>query len=150
MAQGDVTLFHEFKEDVGQKIHNLSSDTFKLGLVTNAVTPAAGTTDPRWGAGGSTNLSTSQVTPGGNYATGGPTLTSSSWSETAGTATFDAADVSIAQNASNPNNARWAIVYNDTSAGKEALAFVDLGGVTDLTAGNLAITWNASGIFSLT
>jgi hypothetical protein len=150
MAQGDVTLFHEFKEDVGQKIHNLSSDTFKLGLVTNAVTPAAGTTDPRWGAGGTTNLSTSQVTPGGNYSTGGPTLASSSWSETAGTATFDAADVSIAQNASNPNNARWAIVYNDTSTGKEALAFVDLGGVTDLTAGNFAITWNASGIFSLT
>ena len=150
MAQGDVTLFNEFKEDVGQKIHNLSSDTFKLGLVTNAVTPAASTTDPRWGAGGSTDLSSSQVTPGGNYATGGPALASSSWSETSGTATFDATDVSIAQDAANPNNARWAIVYNDTSAGKEAIAFVDLGGVTDLTAGNLAITWNASGIFSLT
>lgn len=150
MAQGDVTLFNEFKEDVGQKIHNLSSDTFKLGLVTNAVTPAASTTDPRWGAGGSTNLSSSEVTPGGNYATGGPALASSSWSETSGTATFDATDVSIAQDAANPNNARWAIVYNSTSAGKEALAFVDLGGVTDLTAGNLAITWNASGIFSLT
>ena len=150
MAQGDVTLFNEFKEDVGQKIHNLSSDTFKLGLVTNAVTPAASTTDPRWGAGGSTNLLTSEVTPGGNYSTGGPTLASSSWSETSGTATFDATDVSIAQDAANPNNARWAIVYNDTSAGKEAIAFVDLGGVTDLTAGNLAITWNASGIFSLT
>lgn len=150
MAQGDVTLFSEFKEDVGQKIHNLSSDTFKLGLVTNAVTPAASTTDPRWGAGGSTDLSSSQVTPGGNYATGGPALASSSWSETSGTATFDATDVSIAQDAANPNNARWAVIYNDTSAGKEALAFVDLGGVTDLTAGNLAITWNASGIFSLT
>ena len=49
MAQGDVTLFNEFKEDVGQKIHNLSSDTFKVGLVTNAVTPAASTSDPRWG-----------------------------------------------------------------------------------------------------
>lgn len=150
MAQGDVTLFNEFKEDVGQKIHNLSSDTFKLGLVTNAVTPAASTSDPRWGAGGSTDLSSSQVTPGGNYATGGPALASSSWSETSGTVTFDATDVSIAQDAANPNNARWAVIYNDTSAGKEALAFVDLGGVTDLTAGNLAITWNASGIFSLT
>jgi hypothetical protein len=150
MAAGDVTLFNEFKEDVGQKIHNLSSDTFKLGLVTNAVTPAATTADPRWGAGGSTNLSSSQVTPGGNYSTGGPTLASTTWSETSGTATFDAADVSIAQNASNPNNARWGIIYNDTSAGKEAVAFVDLGGVTDLTAGAFSITWNASGIFSFT
>jgi hypothetical protein len=58
--------------------------------------------------------------------------------------------VSIAQNASNPNNARWAVIYNDTSAGKEAVAFVDLGGVTDLTAGAFSITWNASGIFSFT
>lgn len=149
MAAGDITLFNEFKEDVGQKIHNLSSDTFKLGLVTNAVTPAASTSDPRWGAGGGTNLSSSQVTPGGNYSSGGPTLASSTWSETSGTATFDAADVSIAQNASNPNNARWGIIYNDTSAGKEAVAFVDLGGVTDLSAGAFSITWNASGIFAL-
>jgi hypothetical protein len=150
MAAGDIVIFNEFKEDVGQKIHNLSSDTFKLGLVTNAVTPAATTADPRWGAGGSTNLSSSEVTPGGNYSTGGPTLASTTWSETSGTATFDAADVSIAQNASNPNNARWGIIYNDTSAGKEAVAFVDLGGVTDLTAGAFSITWNASGIFSFT
>ena len=150
MAQGDITLFNELKEDVGQKIHNLSSDTFKLGLVTNAVTPAASTSDPRWGAGGSTNLSSSEVTPGGNYSAGGAALATSTWSETSGTATFDAADVSIAQNASNPNNARWGIIYNDTSAGKEALAFLDLGGVTDLTAGAFQVTWSASGIFSLT
>ena len=150
MAAGDITLFNEFKEDVGQKIHNLSSDTFKLGLVTNAVTPAASTADPRWGAGGSTNLSSSEATPGGNYSAGGPALASSTWSETGGTATFDAADVTIAQNASNPNNARWGIIYNDSSAGKEAVAFVDLGGVTDLTAGAFQITWSASGIFSLT
>lgn len=150
MAAGDITLFNEFKEDVGQKIHNLSSDTFKIALVTNAVTPAAGTSDPRWGAGGSTNLSTYEVTPGGNYSAGGATLSSSTWSETAGTATFDASDVTIAQNASNPNNARWGIIYNDTSAGKEALAFVDLGGVTDLTAGPFQATWSASGIFALT
>ena len=150
MAAGDVTLFNEFKEDVGQKIHNLSSDSFKVGLVTNAVTPAASTTDPRWGAGGSTNLSTNQVTPGGNYASGGPAISATTYSETAGVATFDGGDISIASNGSNPNNARWGIIYNDTSVGKEAVAFVDLGGVTDLTAGAFSITWSASGIFSLT
>jgi hypothetical protein len=58
--------------------------------------------------------------------------------------------VTIAQNASNPNNARWGVIYNDSSAGKEAVAFVDLGGVTDLTAGAFQIIWSASGIFSLT
>lgn len=150
MAQGDVVLFNEFKEDIGQEIHQLSTDTFKLGLITNAVTPTASTADPRWGAGGTTNLSSSQVTPGGNYATGGPTIGSTTWSETAGTATFDGSDISISVNASNPNNARWGIIYNDTSAGKEAVGFLDLGGVTDLTAGTFTVTWNASGIFALT
>ena len=136
MAAGDVTLFNEFKEDVGQKVHNLSSDTFKLALVTNSVTPAATTADPRWGSGGTTE-------------TGGPTIGSTTYSETAGVATFDGADNFIASNGSNPNNARWGIIYNDTSTGKEAVAFVDLGAVTDLTAGAFSITWNASGIFSL-
>lgn len=150
MPQGDVILFNEFKEDIGQEVHQLSTDTFKLGLITNAVTPTASTSDPRWGAGGATNFTTNQVTPGGNYSTGGPTIGSSTWSETAGTATFDGSDISIAVNASNPNNARWGIIYNDTSAGKEAVAFLDLGGVTDLTAGTFTVTWNASGIFALT
>jgi hypothetical protein len=90
------------------------------------------------------------VTPGGNYSTGGPTIGSTTYSETTGTATFDGSDISIAVNGSNPNNARWGIVYNDTSAGKEAVAFLDLGGVTDLTAGTFTVTWNASGIFALT
>lgn len=150
MAAGDITLFNAFKLKVGQEIHQLSTDTFKFGLVTNAVTPAASTADPRWGAGGTTNLSSNQVTPGGNYATGGPTLASTTWTESAGVVTFDAADVSIASNASNPNNARWGIVYNDTSTGKEAVCFVDLGGVTDLTAGAFATTFSASGLFSNT
>ena len=150
MPQGDVILFNEFKEDIGQEVHQLSTDTYRLGLITNAVTPTASTSDPRWGAGGSTNFATNQVTPGGNYSTGGPTIGSSTWSETAGTATFDGSDISIAVNASNPNNARWGIIYNDTSAGKEAVAFLDLGGVTDLTAGTFTVTWNASGIFALT
>lgn len=150
MAAGDITLFNEFKKDVGEKVHALGSDTFKLGLITNAVTPAASTTDPRWGAGGSTNFASSQVTPGGNYATGGPTIGSTTWTESGGVVTFDGADVSISSDASNPNNARWGIIYNDTSAGKEAVAFVDLGGVTDLTAGAFASNWSASGIFSFT
>jgi len=49
-----------------------ATDTLKMGIVTG-VTPTIATAVPAWGAGGSTNYATSQVTPGGNYATGGPT-----------------------------------------------------------------------------
>lgn len=149
MSQGDVVVFAQAKLDLGKKVHDLSADALKLGLITNAVTPAATTADPRWGAGGGTNLSSSQVTAGGNYASGGPTLGSTTWTLSSSTATHDAADVSILQNASNPTNARWGIEYNNTATGKQALLYVDLGGVTDLTAGDFSITWNASGLFTL-
>lgn len=148
MAEGDVTVINEFKEDVGLQIHDLNGDVVKLGLVTSSTTPTASTSDPRWGAGGGTNWSTNQVTPGGNYADGGPDITNT-YSETSGTATFDATDVAIAEDASNPTNARWGILYNDTSTGKEVVAFLDLGGDIDLSAGDFSVTWNASGIFTL-
>lgn len=150
MAQGDNTCFNEFKEDFGLKIHQLETDVIKLGLVTNSVTPAAATTDPRWGAGGSTNLSSNQVTPGGNYTTGGPTVANNTYVETSGTAALDGDNVSVLQNASNPTNARWGIGYNDTSAGKEAIWFLDLGSVFDMSSGDLTVTWAAAGIFTLT
>lgn len=149
MAQGDVVLFNEFYEDLGLKVHNLETDVLKLGLVTNGVTPSATTADPRWGAGGSTNLSSNQVTPGGNYSTGGPTIANNTYTEAAGVATLDGDNVAISQNASNPTNARWGIIYNDTSAGKEAIGYVDLGSVFDLSSGDLNINWNAAGIARL-
>lgn len=149
MAQGDVTFFNEFKEDIGLKIHDLENDVFKLGLITNSVTPTAATTDPRWGAGGSTNLSSNQVTPGGNYTTGGPTIANNTYVETSGTASFDGDNISILQNASNPTNARWGIIYNNTSAGKEAVGFLDLGSVFDLSSGDLTVTWAVAGLGTL-
>ena len=148
MAQGDVTLFNKAVEHIGEKVINLETDTFKLGLVTNAVTPAATTSDPCWGAGGSTNLSTNEVTPGGNYSAGGASVANPTYVESAGTVTFDADDVTIAQHASNPTNARWGIIYSDTATNKNAVVYVDLGGVTDLSTGAFTLTWNASGIFS--
>lgn len=122
----------------------------KLGLVTNSVTPTETTSDPRWGAGGGTNLLTNQVTPGGNYATSGPTIANNTYTLASATVTFDGDNISILQDAANPNNARWGIGWDDTAAGDQALFFLDLGGVTDLSAGDFSVTWNASGIFTLT
>lgn len=149
MAQGDIVVFAQAKLDIGLEVHQLETDTVKLGLVTSGVTPTETTSDPRWGAGGGTNLSTNQVTPGGNYSTGGPTIANNVYTLASATVTFDGDNISILQNASNPTNARWGIIWNDTAAGDQALAYLDLGGTTDLTAGDFSVTWNASGIFTL-
>lgn len=149
MATGDITWFDQALLDLGEKIHDLSTDTLKLGLVTSVVTPAADTADPRWGAGGGTNLSTNAVATGTAW-TGPVTLASVTWTIVAGTPTLDAADpAQIAQDAGGFTNARWGIIYNDTAAGKQALAFVDLGSDRSIVSGPLTITFNASGVLTL-
>lgn len=144
---GEFYLFNSAKEWIGDGTIDLDGHTFKAALVTSAVTPAASTAAPCWGAGGSTNLSTNEVTPGGNYSAGGVALANVTWVESAGVVTFDSDNVTWAQNASNPTNARWMIVYSDTAANKNALGYVDLGGTTDLSAGAFTYNVSASGWF---
>lgn len=149
MAQGDFTLFHQFLQDKGRAVHNLEADQIRAGFITSAVTPSATTANPCWGAGGSTNLSSSQVTPGGNYATGGPSV-GGTYSQTSGVATFGVDAISITQHVSNPTNARWIIFYNNTAANKNCIGFLDLGAVVNLTAGNFSVTPHANGAYRLT
>ena len=66
-----------------------------------------------------------------------------------GVMTLDAADVSLAQDASGFTDARWGIIYDDGSSNKLAIAFLDLGGDTSIADASLDITWNASGILTL-
>ena len=148
MAQGDVGIFDEFLATIGKAEINLDTDTIKVGLVTATTTPTATTADPRWGAGGTTNFATNEVAAGGAYTAGGTDITST-YSQTSGTATFDGADLTWAQNASSPTNARWGIIYSDTDVDKKAIGWVDLGSAFDMTTGDLNINWNASGIFTL-
>lgn len=154
MAQGDITIFEEFLGTLGLGEFNLNTDTVKMGLIKSAANggddPAAGDADPGWSASRTTDFSAAEVTAGGNYSAGGPDITNT-YSEAAGTATFDGSDTSadIAQNASNPTNARWGILYDDTDTDKKAIAFIDLGSDFDMTTGDLDITWNASGIFTI-
>lgn len=146
MAQGDITLFNSFKTEIGAGTHLMGSHSFKVGLITTSTTPASTTAVPRWGTGGTTNLSTNQVAAGGNYSAGGAAIGSTTWTEVGGYAVFNGTLPDWAQNASNPTNARWGIIYNDTAANKPCVGFIDLGGVINMTAGALNLTENASGI----
>lgn len=149
MAQGDVSLFEQFYVDVQEGQHNLETDSIKLGLVDSTLTPLVTAADPRWGAGGSTNYATNEVTAGGNYSAGGPAIANPSVTLVSNEGVFDGDDISVTQNGSNPTDARWGIIYNDTNAGKRAIGFVDLGSATDLSNGDFSVNWNAAGIHKL-
>jgi hypothetical protein len=144
MAQGDVVVFDEAKAKMlaGDWA---STDVFYLAICDNTTTPTASTATPVIG-------DFTQVGAAGTYTTNGTSLGALSTlvSEAAGTMTFDSAtNPTWAQDASNDTDAYWGIIYNFTDAGKDALAFVDLGGPVDMTAGDLTVTWNASGIFTI-
>jgi hypothetical protein len=149
MAAGDISVFEQFYVDVLEGLHDLENDTIKLGLIDDTTAPTAADADPRWGAGGTTNLSSNEVTAGGNYSAGGPSIANPTVTLSSGDGIFDADDVDIAQDGSNPTDARWGIIYNDTDAGKRAIAFLDLGSNSDLSAGPFDLNWNASGITNL-
>ena len=145
MAAGDISVFDEAKAymiDGGWE----AADTIKLALLTSATAPTDADTTPALG-------DYTQVTAGGNYVAGGETLDTlgNCVTEASGTMTFDdtGASVTWAQNGSNPTNARYGLIYNDTDAGDLAIAWLDLGANVDLSAGDLTITWNASGIFTI-
>lgn len=149
MAQGTVIDFDSWVEGIGNGVFDMSGDVFKMGIINNSLTPVAAAADARWGAGGAVDYSANEVTPGGNYAAGGPSLSAvitDNWTSSGGTVTFNGDDISIAQNASNPSNGYWGIIYDDTIAGKNVVAFIELGGPIDFAAGLFTITWHANGI----
>lgn len=47
MAAGDVVIFDQHLEDLGNKLLDMSGDAFKVGLITSAATPLATSADPR-------------------------------------------------------------------------------------------------------
>lgn len=147
MARGDQKAFYDYPRKAGLGNYNNSTNTFKVALLTDTYASVSQTlTDP-------VLTSFTEVTPGGNYSAGGITLTTVTWTRAGAVTKLDADDLSLLKNASNPANARTALVYNDTVA-DNAYSVVDLttDGTTplDLVNNDLNITWNASGIITAT
>lgn len=145
MATGDIVWFEEART-LGYFAGWAGSDDIKVAILDNTAAPTAATATPALG-------DFTQVGTAGTYTAGGTSIGtwSAIWSETGGTGTMDsAANPSWAQDASNDTDAHWGLIYNDTQAGDPAVAYVELGGPVDMSAGSLTITWNASGIATLT
>lgn len=149
MAAGDFKWFAQGLHDLGNKIHDLDADDFRMGIITTATTPAVNTAAPHWAGTGTTNMSTNQVVTTGTSYTAPLVLTSEAWALTATGAAMDVADITLAQDASGFTNGRWGVVYNNTDANKRAIGYLDLGSDRSLVTGPLTITMNASGILSL-
>lgn len=140
MAAGDTHIQAKFVSNMSLTTPAAlwATNTIKAGFITSSTTPSITDSDPRWGAGGSQNYSTNEVTPGGSYSAGGVTITSPASSLSGAVTSLTATSpLSVAANASNPTNARWIVYYDSTDAGKHVFGYTDLGGVVSLVPGFL-------------
>jgi len=145
MAQGDLTVFEEFALDIGKGVHDFTSDTLKLALIDDSLAPTAADATPAWG-----DYSANEVS-GTGYTAGGKELTGVTFTEASGVATLDdTGNVTWSQNGAGPTDIYYAVLYNDDAASDQAICFIDMGGPVSLVDGDVTVTWNASGILTVT
>lgn len=138
MAAGDTKIMANVLEAWAKNTPAIDSDgdVWKVALINSSTTPSNGDSDPCWGAGGVQNYSTNELAATGTYAAGGATLAGVTVAQSTTTCTISATSpISWAANASNPTTARWAIIYDNTTAAKQVVGYIDLGGVVSLVPG---------------
>ena len=122
-----------FKQQLLDGDHDISNDTIKLALYSNAATLDANT---------SAYAATNEVANSGTYAAGGGTLANANVSltktnATASTAFVDFDDISFT---SATISAQAALIYNTSSANVNAsICVLDFGGVKTSTNGTFTI-----------
>jgi hypothetical protein len=157
MAAGDITAYDLWTQSNydGDGDGNLSStpvdcdtDTIKLVLLTSSYVPDNDETTIQHHF---DDISANEVATGTAY-TGPITLTSGSVSSTGGVMTLDYDDVVIAADAGGFTNARWFVIYKDsgTPATSPLMMTGDLGADKSITTGSLTISFNASGVLTVT
>ena len=140
MASGlyGITFLNALKDDLALDLDDTTADRFKVMLVTSSYTPNFGTHDFKSDV-------TNEVS-GTGYDAGGKSLTSVTLTQSGGTITFDAADLTWA---SSTITARGAVVYDDSLTNDPLICYIDFGADKSSSAGDFVLTFNASGIFTL-
>jgi hypothetical protein len=121
---------------------SILDQTIKVALCTSSYTPNQDTHDYF-------DDITNELSTGSGYTAGGATLASKTCTVSGKVVTFDAADTSWA---ASTLTARYAIIYyaSGSAATSLLIGYVDFGENKTSSSGTFLITWNASGIFTLT
>ena len=140
MASGlyAITFLNALKNDLGVDLDDTTADRFKVMLVTSSYTPDFGTHDFKADV-------TNEVV-GTGYTANGESLTSVTLTQSAGTITFDADDVTWT---SSTITARGAVVYDDSLVNDPLICYIDFGADKSSSSGDFVLSFNARGIFTL-
>lgn len=131
-------LYGKFAEYLANKQIDFDTDTIKVALFTSSYTPSQDSDTLYSGL-------TNEVASGSGYTTGGETLANASISQTANVVTLDGDDITWS---SSTITARYAVIYD--SANSCLIGYVDFGENFSSSNSDFTISWNASGIATLT
>jgi hypothetical protein len=144
-----INFYNKFMEYVGDGGIDLDNDSFKINLMNSTHVFTA--THDDW-----LEVSANEIPTGNGYTQNTKTLTTPTWVEAAGVLTFDAADVTwTASGGPIPvsGDCTDAVVYDDTATVPAAdllMCSIDFGAAESAGDGtDFKITWNASGIFTI-
>jgi len=126
-----------FKEDLFQKEQDMDSDTIKIALYTSSASLDAATT---------AYTTSGEVASGNGYTTGGETLTNPVIG-TSGTTAY--VDFDNPEWTSASFTTAGALIYNDTTAGDNAIAVLNFGGDFTVTSGTFRIVFPTPGAAGL-
>jgi hypothetical protein len=128
----------------------LDSDTVKVSLHNNSVTPDKDAAVGSTGFNTGTWTTTNEVTDATNWVSGGRSLASKTFTTpSAGVCMFDAADLAGGGNVT-ITAAFGCFVYDDTiasgSVADQGVCFNSFGGTSSVTNGTYTIQWSANGL----
>lgn len=157
MAWSGSAIFREFVvgpmfQASGTGWTGLDSDTVKVSLHNNSITPDKDAALASTGFNTGQWTTTNEVTDATNWASGGRALASKTFTTpSSGVAMFDAAD--LAGGGTLTLAAFYGcFVYDDTitAVADQGVCFNYLGGAQQVTGGTATLIWNASGIARFT
>lgn len=140
-----LTIVDEFFAHLGNKVHNLGADSFKMALTNTA--PVQATT--------AVFADLTEISAGNGYSAGGPTLDSEAWAETGsgtGIWQFTSADEVVTASGGSIGPFRYVVMYNDTptSPADPVVGYLDYGSSITITTGNtFTVDVGANGWFRL-
>ena len=129
--------FNIFVQDVCNKVHDCSANSFKIGLTNSA--PVA--TNTVW-------ANITDITAGNGYTAGGAAATGNVSTQTSGTETFTLNNVTFTASGGTIGPFRYAVLYNDTptSPADPLVAWWDYGSAVTLNSGDtFTVAFNGGG-----
>lgn len=146
MAAGKWKLYNTAKQKINAGIIDLDADTLKVALFLSTSNCNTLTHDEY------ADL-TNEHANGNGYTTGGQTVTGAAVSDISGTTMFDMDNVTFTASGGNIS-ARFAVIYDDTVAGKPLIAVCLMdtapADVTATSGDSILIAINANGVYRVT